>query len=143
MKERGYNNGFIQRKAGGKYEGEIEIDGVDLSPIEGIFFKDEKGDTYLWLKRKPMLEYNLETGEYYNKRREPMWEVYLKKQPKGVLSFKGEFVFFRFCYTIVAIIDSVIGKEKQRLNFFVERKPMGEQTIINNINKRKSDERRK
>lgn len=143
MKERGYNNGFIQRKAGGKYEGEIEIDGVDLSPIEGIFFKDEKSDTYLWLKRKPMLEYNLETGEYYNKRREPMWEAYLKKQSKGVLSFKGEFVFFRFCYTIVAIIDSVIGKEKQRLNFFVERKPMNEQTIINNINKRKSDERRK
>ena len=48
--ERGYVDGYLERMSGGRFEGIIKIDGVDLSPIEGMYFKNANG-THLWLKR--------------------------------------------------------------------------------------------
>lgn len=130
------SDGFLQRKGKGKYDGELSIDGVNISPIMGIFF-EENNKTYLWLKRKPLLEYDFESGRYKERPREPRWEAYLEKQSNGVVAFKGVFAFLRFKYRIVAIWDKVLGKDLQRMNFYVERLPMEQQTIINNINERK------
>ena len=49
-------------------------------------------------------------------------------------------MFLRFKYSIVGVWDNVFGKDKQRLNLFVERLPMSEQTIINSNNERKLKE---
>lgn len=138
MYEDGYINGFVERKDGGRYEGNLTIDGVSLSPVEAVYFKDN-GITYLWLKRKPILEYDSKTMKYTQRKREPQWEAYLQQQ-KGVVAYKGEFFFLRFKYSIIGIWDSVLGKEKQRLNLFVEKLPMSQQTIINKINERNSND---
>jgi hypothetical protein len=45
----------------------------------------------------------------------------------------------RFRYSIVGVWDNILGKDKQRLNLFVERLPMSQQTIVNRINERKRD----
>ena len=131
-----YCNGYIERKSGGHYEGVMNVEGINLSPIFGVYFKE--GDKmYLWLRRKPLLEYDHKNETYKERHREPRWETYLQKQvnDNGV-SFRGEFVLFHFKFEIVGIWDSVLGVDKKRLNFFVSRLPMSRQSIINGINKR-------
>lgn len=137
MDEYGYVDGYIERRMGGKYEGNVRIEGVDLSPVEAVYFKEE-GENYLWIKRKPLLEYDFETQTYRRRVRQPQWECYLKKTKDGdTVAYKGEFVFMHFKFSITGVWDSVLGQDsKQRLNLFIERLPMNEQTIINNINKR-------
>lgn len=133
------SDGFLQRVGKGKFGGELTIDGVNISPIRGVFF-EEQGTNYLWLTRKPLLEYDFERERYRERPREPRWETYLEKQNDNAIAYKGTFVFFKFRYSIVAIWDKVFGNELKRLNFFVERLPMEQQTIINNINERKRQE---
>lgn len=137
-----YISGFLERKQGGRYEGKLSIEGIDISPIEGTYFQ-ENGKKYLWLKRKPVLEYDHESQTYRQRPSEPRWETYLEKQiDNNVVAYKGTFAFFHFRYSIVGTWDRVLGKDMQRLNFFVERLPRNEQTIINNINERKRNEER-
>lgn len=133
-----YVNGHLERKAGGKYEGKILVEGIDLSPIVGVYFKKD-GQNYLWLKRKKVLDYDMNTLTYVERERKPQWEAYLKKQVNGdVVAYKGEFIFMRFRFSIIGVWDKILGLDKQqRLNLFVERLPMSQQTIINGINERK------
>lgn len=133
--DNGYINGFIQRNKDGRVEGNITIDGVSLSPIEATFFEDN-GIKRLWLKRKPLLEYDDKTQSYNQRPSEPRWEAYLTKQKDGVFAYKGTFRFFHFAYSIVGVWDSILGREKSRLNLFVERLPINKQNIINQINTR-------
>ena len=131
-----YINGYIERRSGGRFDGTLRIDGVDISPITAVAFKEE-GKTYLWLRRKDMLVYDENTQQYLTKKREPRWEAYLEKQMDGsTVAYKGEFHFLMFKYEIVGVWDSVFGKERSRMNFFVERLPMEKQDIINAINER-------
>lgn len=135
-----YINGYIERKSGGRFDGTLRIDGVDISPITAVAFKDE-GKTYLWLRRKDMLVYDENTEQYLTKKREPRWEAYLEKQMEGsTIAYRGEFHFFMYKYEIVGIWDRVLGKEKSRMNFFVERLPMEKQDIIKGINKRNKND---
>lgn len=136
--ERGYVNGYLERKAGGKYEGTLTIEGVDISPIAGVYFK-ENGKNYLWLKRKPLLEWEYDQQQYIQRPREPRWEAYLQKQSDGVVAYRGEFAFLRFKFSIVGVWDNVFCKDRNRLNLFVERLPMKDQTIINGINERNKE----
>lgn len=134
--ERGtYSDGYVERKAGGKYEGELAIDGVSLSPILAVFFKEE-GKSYLWLRRAPLLEYDFEELRYKQRQREPRWEAYLSKYSDGKIAYRGECAFLHFKYEITCIWDDVFGKTRNRLNLFVERLPMNRQTIINSIKER-------
>lgn len=130
-------NGYLERKANGRYEGEMCFEGITLSPITGVMFeKDDK--KYIWLKRKDMLVYDMDSSRYVQKKREPRWEAYLVKQIDGsTVAYKGEFCFMTFCFSIVGIWDRVVGWERGRMNFFVERLPMNNQKIINSISKRK------
>ena len=129
-----YINGYIQRSQGGAYDGKITIEGILLPAISAVFFKDN-GDNYLWLKRKKVLDYDFESQTYKEREAKPQFEAYLKKQVDGnVVAYKGEFAFMRFKFSITGVWDKVLGKEKQRLNLFVERLPMSQQTIINSIN---------
>lgn len=138
MDDSGYINGYVERRNGGKYEGSVSVQGIDLSPIEATYFKDED-DSYLWLKRKPVMEYDFESQSYKTRQRKPSFEAYLKKQTENdVVAYKGEFMFMRFRFSIVGVWDSVMGKDAQRLNLFVERLPMSQQTILNDINKQKT-----
>ena len=131
-----YINGYIERKSGGRFDGMLMIDSIDISPITAVAFKKED-KTYLWLRRKEMLVYDEKTQQYKTRKREPRWEAYLEKQMEGsTVSYKGEFHFLMFKYEIVGIWDSVLGKEKSRMNFFVERLPMEKQDIINGINRK-------
>lgn len=136
-----YINGYIQRTKSGSFEGKITIDGISLPEITAVYF-NENGECYLWLKRKKILEYNYELQSYKERDAEPKWETYLKKQLDGnTVAYKGEFFFMHFRYSIVGVWDGVLGMDKrQRLNLFVERLPMSQQTIINNINERKNNE---
>lgn len=132
-----YINGYIERKSGGRYDGTLRIDGVDISPITAVAFT-ECNKTYLWLRRKDMLVYDEKTQQYKTKKREPRWEAYLEKQMDGsTVAYKGEFHFTYYKYEIVGVWDKVFGKEKTRMNFFVERLPMEKQDIINGTTKRK------
>ena len=132
-----YINGFIERKAGGKYDGQLRVDGVDLSPVEGVYFEQDH-KKYLWMKRKPIMEYDMELGQYRTRKRTPTLECYLEKQVDGdAVAYKGTFTFLRFRYSIVGVWDRILGKEKHRLNFYVERLPLKEQTILKGINERK------
>jgi hypothetical protein len=129
-----YINGYIERQNGGAYEGRINIDGISLPAIIGVYFKDD-GENYLWIKRKKVLEYDFESQTYKEREAKPQFEAYLKKQIDGnVVAYKGEFVFMRFKFSITGVWDKVLGKDKQRLNLFVERLPLSQQTIINSIN---------
>lgn len=135
-----YVNGYIQRTQGGSYEGGITIDGISLPAISAVYFTKDS-DTYLWLKRKKILDYDFESHTYKEREAIPPWEVYLKKQLNNdTVAYRGEFNFLRFRYSIVGVWDSILGKDKQRLNLFVERLPMSQQTIVNGINKRKQNE---
>lgn len=143
MIEEDYVNGHIERRQGGKYEGRIVIDGIVMNDIEAMFFKkDNKG--YLWLKRKPLLEYDEKTLSFKKRERRPQWQAYLEKSiDDSTFAYRGEFTFLRFKYSIVGIWDKVFGIEKQRLNLFVERLPMNEQKILNALtNKKSNDEER-
>lgn len=134
------DNSYIERKHGGKYEGKLYIDGVDLSPIEGAYFQQD-GENYLWIKRKPILEYDDETETFKEREREPRWEAYLKKQKtENTIAYKGNCAFLRLKYSISGVWDNILGKERNRLNLYVERLPMNQQTIINGIIKRKNGE---
>lgn len=132
-----YINGYIQRSQGGSYDGKITIEGILLPAISAVFFKDN-GENYLWLKRKNVLDYDHESQTYKEREAKPKWEAYLKKQLDGdTVAYKGEFFFMHFRYSISGVWDKVLGNEKQRLNLFVERLPMSQQTIINSINEQK------
>lgn len=124
-----FNKGYIERKKG-DYVGALSIDGIDISPITAHFFKDGRTH-WLWVKRKRILEYDIETDSYHTKNPTPMFECYLKKQNKDNIAYQGEFVFFKFKYQMTAIWDS---NEKEKLNLIVERLPMQQQNIINKIN---------
>ena len=132
-----YVNGYVQRVSG-KYIGELSIDGIRLQGgISAVYFEDG-GEKYLWIKRKKVLEYNFESQSYRERDARPQFEAYLKKTVgDSTVSYKGEFVFMRFKYSIVGIWDKILGADKNRLNLFVERLPESQQTIINNINKAK------
>ena len=130
-------NGFVERLADGEYGGTLVVEGINLSPIQGKYFKRDS-DIYLWLKRRPLLEYDRRAEKYSQREREPRFEAYLKKQPHdNVLAYVGETFFMRFKFRIVGIYDRITGVDKGRLNLYVERLPMSEQTIINKINERK------
>ena len=133
-----YINGYIQRSQGGAYDGKITIDGIALPSISAVFFKDNE-ENYLWLKRKKVLDYDYDSQTYKEREARPQWEVYMKKQTdNNTVAYKGEFFFMHFKYSITAVWDKILGNEKQRLNLFVERLPMSQQTIINSINKQKT-----
>lgn len=132
-----YINGFVERTEGNLYLGRIDIDGVSLDDIECSLFS-ENGKNYIWLRRRPMLVYDAEMMVFKKRERRPTWEVYLEKHhDSGVTLYKGEFAFLRFRYSIVGVWDRIIGDNNKRLNLFVERLPMSQQTIINGINERK------
>lgn len=132
-----YINGYIQRSQGGSYDGKITIEGILLPAISAVFFKDD-GENYLWLKRKNVLDYDHESQTYKEREAKPKWEAYLKKQLDGdTVAYKGEFFFMHFRYSISGVWDKVLGNEKQRLNLFIERLPLSQQTIINSINEQK------
>lgn len=135
-----YINGYVERTSGGVYQGKLTIDGITLEGgIEAMYFKQDS-QNYLWLKRKALLEYDFNTQKYIERKREPQWEVYLEKQVNdNGIAYKGSFTFFKFKYSIIGIWDAILGKDKQRLNLYVERLPRNEQTIINNINKLKKE----
>lgn len=139
-----YVNGYIQRTQSGACEGKVSIEGVDLSPISAVFFKKD-ADNYLWIKRKKILDYDDRSQSYKEREAQPAWECYMKKQADGgAVAYKGEFVFMRFRFRIVGIWDRVLGTDKKhRMNLFIERLPMSEQTIINSINERKRNDEHK
>lgn len=138
--ESDYINGYIQRTKSGSYEGRVVIDGISLPEITAVYFK-ENSESYLWLKRKKVLDYDFDTQSYKEREAEPRWEAYLKKQLEGnTVAYKGEFMFLRFKYSIIGVWDKILGNDKQRLNLFIERLPMSEQTIINSNNERKRKE---
>lgn len=134
----GYTNGYVQRDGRGAYVGTVNIQGVSLGTIVGQYFQQGE-DTYLWLKRKRILEYDNNTMSYKEREPQPQWECYMKKQMEAnTVAFKGEFTFMRFRFSITGVWDRILGTDKKhRLNLFVERMPMSEQTIINSINERK------
>ena len=133
-----YINGYIQRSQGGAYDGKITIEGILLPAISAVFFKDN-GENYLWLKRKKVLDYDYESQTYKEREAKPQWEVYMKKQLEdNVVAYKGEFFFLHFKYSISGVWDKVLGNEKQRMNLFVERLPLSQQTVINAINEQKT-----
>jgi hypothetical protein len=135
-----YVNGYVERKKDGTYSGSLTIEGINLQGgITAVYFKDE-GKNYLWLRRKKVLDYDFETQTYKERDARPQFEAYLKKQiEEGAVAYKGEFVFMRFRYSIKGVWDRILGNEKQRLNLFVERLPLPEQTIINCINEAKKN----
>lgn len=127
------SDGYLQREAGGRYTGRIRIFGVDLSPVEGVYFKD-KGKSYLYIKRQPMKEYDEKTYTFVDRPRRPSWEVCMSKNTKeGGIAYSGTFTFLRIRYRIVGMWDSVLGTEKSRLNLYIERLADEEQTIIQGI----------
>lgn len=134
-----YINGYIQRESGGAYVGRITVDGVDLSPIEATFFQQD-GKSYLWLKRRQIMEYDPKQCAYTHRERKPHWETYLEKQiNSGVVAYKGVCMFMRFKYSVTGVWDGIMGNDKKRLNLFVERLPMKEQTLLNQINERRNN----
>ena len=135
-----YINGHIERTTGGGYNGALRVEGIDLSPVEAQFFKKD-GDMYLFIKRKPIMEFNYAEQKYITRERRPQVSIYMKKQvdSDGVVSFKGDFMFMRFKLSIVGVWDSILGKEINRLNLFVERAPRNEQTLLQSINERNKE----
>lgn len=129
MKE---NSGYIEKNRGG-YVGEMNIDGVDISPISAVYFRDN-GTHWLWVKRKKILEYSFETGCYTSREPLPMFEAYLVKQSNNAndIAYKGEFAFFKFMYSIYGVWDKQSNKD--RLNFYIERLPMQKQDILKRLN---------
>lgn len=138
-----YINGFVQKASNGGFQGKLSIQQIDLSPMEATFFKGKDGNDYLWIKRKPIMDYDMRTQSYITRERKPFFEAYLKKQLKeDVIAYRGEFMFMRFRFSIIGVWDSVLGN-KNRLNLYVERLPMTQQTILNDINERKRKRKEK
>ena len=135
-------DGYVQREAGGGFQGKLSIQQIDVSPLDATYFKDDNNNDYLWIKRKPIMEYDMNTQSYTTRQRKPFFEAYLKKQIDGnkVVAYKGEFMFMRFRFSIIGVWDAVLGTSKQRLNLYVERLPMSQQTLLNDINERKRKE---
>ena len=139
MMELDYVSGYIERNKEGKYDGLLKVEGIDLSPIQAIMF-NEGGKTYLWIKRKDVLEYDFETTRYIRRKREPRFEAYLEKIIDGnAVAYKGEFLFLRFRFSIVGVWDTVDGFDKGRLNLYVERLPQERQEIINALRNTKNE----
>lgn len=140
-----YINGYVERRKDGTYGGSLTIEGINLQGgITATYFKDD-GESYLWLRRKKVLEYDFESQAYHEREARPPFEAYLKKQLNdGTVAYKGEFAFMRFKYSITGVWDKILGNDKNRLNLFVERLPLSQQTIINSINesRKKNDGRR-
>ena len=132
-----YISGFVERDEHGDFTGELSIEGINLSPITGVYFKQD-GVTYLWIRRCKVVEYDFDTATYSRRDASPKFEAYLRKSVDGnTVSFKGEFMFLRFRFSISGAWDAVLGKDRrQRLNLFVERLPINEQRILNKINER-------
>lgn len=132
-----YISGYLECDTHNEYIGQLSIEGIDISPITGVYFKQD-GVTHLWLRRCKVVEYDLDTATYSRREASPFFEAYLKKTAAdGVVAFKGEFTFLRFKFSIVGVWDAVLGTDKRhRLNLFVERLPINQQTIINKINER-------
>ena len=130
----GYVNGHIERTAGGDYTGTLTVEGINLSPIEGQYFKKD-GDTYLFIKRRPIMEYDYDKGCYNTRERKPSLLIYLKKVVggDGVVAYKGSFMFMRFKFNVEGVWDAILGKERNRLNLFVERAPMSEQLLLKSV----------
>lgn len=135
-----YINGYIERKTGGEYLGRLTVEGIDLSPVQGQYFKKD-GENYLWIKRKPIMDYDFDNGCYSTRERKPQLNIYMKKQVEsdGTVAYKGQFVFMRWCFSIVGVWDRILGNDDKhhRLNLFVERLPMSQQTILKGVNERK------
>lgn len=140
-----YVNGYVERRKDGTYGGSLTIEGINLQGgITATYFKDD-GENYLWIRRKKVLEYDFESQAYHEREARPPFEAYLKKQLNdGTVAYKGEFAFMRFKYSITGVWNKVLGNDKHRLNLFVERLPLSQQTIINSINesRKKNDGRR-
>lgn len=137
-----YVNGFVERTRDG-YAGRITIEGINLGEIVATYFKKEN-ETFLWLRRMKILEYDDVSQSYVERDARPKWECYLKKQvDDNVVAFKGEFNFMRFRFSIAGVWDSVLGMDKHRLNLYVERMEKKQQRIINNINERKKNEQKR
>lgn len=134
-----YSNGYIERKSGGAYEGEITVDGVFLGDISGVYFK-ECGKTYLWLRRKKKLEYIMESQQFIAKEQTPRWEVYMSRIEGKPYVFHGKFMFLRFKYAIYGVWDRNGDSRKERLNLFVDRLDMKEQDIILKINRNNNEQ---
>ena len=132
--------GYIERGQNGRYGGKVNIEGVVLDGVVGVYFKKD-GDSYLWLRRDKILEYDDKTMTYKEREARPQWEAYLKKQmDNDTVAYKGEFNFLRFRFSIVGVWDRILGNDKkQRLNLYVERLPTSHQVIINAINKAKQN----
>ncbi|MBQ1758770.1 MAG: hypothetical protein IIZ94_03705 [Prevotella sp.] len=132
--------GYIERGQNGRYGGKVNIEGVVLDGVVGVYFKKD-GDSYLWLRREKVLEYDDKTMTYKEREARPQWEAYLKKQmDNDAVAYKGEFNFLRFRFSIVGVWDRILGNDKrQRLNLYVERLPTSHQVIINAINKAKQN----
>lgn len=132
--------GYIERGQNGRYGGKVNIEGVVLDGVVGVYFKKD-GDSYLWLRREKVLEYDDKTMTYKEREARPQWEAYLKKQLEDdTVAYKGEFNFLRFRFSIVGVWDRILGNDKrQRLNLYVERLPTSHQVIINAINKAKQN----
>ena len=126
--------GYIERGQNGRYGGKVNIEGVVLDGVVGVYFKKD-GDSYLWLRRDKVLEYDDKTMTYKEREARPQWEAYLKKQLEDdTIAYKGEFNFLRFRFSIVGVWDRILGNDKkQRLNLYVERLPTSHQVIINAI----------
>ena len=137
-----YVNGYVERKKDGTYGGSLTIEGITLQGgITAVYFKDE-GESYLWLRRKKVLEYDFESQSYRERDAKPQFEAYLKKQiDNNAVAYKGEFIFMRFKFSITGVWDKILGNDKQRLNLYVERLPHSQQTIINSINKARKNEK--
>lgn len=134
------SDGFIQRKNGESFQGTLTIEGVNISPIEASFFS-RNGTNYLWIKRKPILEYDNETKEYNKRERKPKWEAYLEKKVEdNTVKYVGSFYFLRLRYKIVGTWDNVFGIEKTRLNLYVDRYPIEKQIIINKAIERNNEQ---
>jgi hypothetical protein len=132
--------GYIERGQNGRYGGKVNIEGVVLDGVVGVYFKKD-GDSYLWLRREKVLEYDDKTMTSKEREARPQWEAYLKKQmDNDTVAYKGEFNFLRFRFSIVGVWDRILGNDKkQRLNLYVERLPTSHQVIINAINKAKQN----
>lgn len=131
----GLSDGYVVEK-NGVYEGRISIDGVDLSPITATLFKKDNG-TFMWLKRKTIMDYDYSTSSFVTRQRKPYWECYLEKSvSEGTTLYVGNFIFLKFRYKITGVWDATFGNEERRINLFVERLPVEQQTILNAINER-------
>lgn len=137
-----YINGYVERKNDGTYGGSLTIEGITLQGgITAVYFKDE-GESYLWLRRKKVLEYDFESQTYKERDAKPQFEAYLKKQiDNNAVAYKGEFIFMRFKFSITGVWDKILGNDKQRLNLYIERLPHSQQTIINSINKARKNKK--